>query len=443
MRKLLLCISFMGLVQVAEAKHTIIFRNASDLSTGTVSNFLLDGSSVTKQGNVFNSAGLLVQVGANGLIPQALVQVTTSSPRSMDIVIGSPTAPNVDISSNNEDGLKTAIFNMCGSSSVTSCPGGGTVFMRTGVYSMQDTTIPANVKVYALSGSSVVWVIKNTSIPIATVYGELEGITFDFGFKGYAVRMMDLKTGSVGRRLEWRNSSPLSGNASTSLVSIRDSNQVLLTDYITRNCTPNNASTGMIDLDKASATVVQNGQHFGMAAPTGGSASLLYGVKKCSGTLIFNSYIDKWAARYVLIDGGRDNVFDRHFINLTADVGQSAGSGVVMINTEISVAAAVSTHTLISNVDVSISGASDASAVFKVNDAGSKGVSGVIFDHNSVNCTPAGTNTTLPFNVGSGVLNTVFRMNATYRCSGASLTDSGTGTVYANFGNINGSNVWP
>lgn len=52
------------------AIHTIVFRNASDLSTGSVNNSLLDNSSVTKQGNgPFNGANQLVKLDGNGQTP--------------------------------------------------------------------------------------------------------------------------------------------------------------------------------------------------------------------------------------------------------------------------------------------------------------------------------------------------------------------------------------
>lgn len=434
MRKILVTIGLLLVTSPAMAIHTIVFRNASDLSTGTVANFLIDGGSVTKQGNLFNGIGQLAQVQSNGFLPLGIIPAAVATPRTFDIVIGSPTANNVDISSSNEDGLKTAITMLCGSSSTVTCTQGGSILMRTGVYSIQDTTIPASVKVYAFSGSSVVWVIKNTSIPIATVYGEIEGITFDYGQKGYCVRMLNFKTGSRGRRLEFWNAEPLTGNVNATIASIVSASNVILDGYITRNGRPGNGNNGMFEIEGASAVVVQNGQHFGMGSPSGGAASLLYSIRKSSEAVIFNTMADKWNARYVLIDGGRNILFDRHRIHLTGNVGQGAGAGVVMVNTEVATAMTVSSSTIISNTDVIITGASDDSAVFKANDASSKGVRGVIFDHDTVTC--SGANTTIAFNVGAGVQTTIFRNNASMGGCATQLTDSGAGTLATNLLNF-------
>lgn len=166
MKKFLIALGILGFTGKAFATH-LQGLNASNISIGTLDSARLDPSSVTMYGPNIPISAIA-----------GVVNFTNTGVKPYSIVLGTLTALNVDIASNTESGLSDAIALLCGSSNTVSCPSGGTIFMKPGIYSINIATIPANIHVYAVPGSSVVWLAGSGSAGSNTItnYGWIEGI---------------------------------------------------------------------------------------------------------------------------------------------------------------------------------------------------------------------------------------------------------------------------
>jgi len=77
-----------------QAEHTLFFTNANSLTTGTVSNALIDSSSVTKRGNTFNVANSLLLLDSNGKIPDSLALIASTNTVAYGLVISTVSSGN-------------------------------------------------------------------------------------------------------------------------------------------------------------------------------------------------------------------------------------------------------------------------------------------------------------------------------------------------------------
>ena len=130
---------------------------------------------------------------------------TSTGPfRTWDVTVGTLGAANVDIASNTTEGYVAAL-RQCGLGR-NSTTGYCRIFYNPGVYSeMYGATIPANVQVYAIPNSSTVWNMSLTTVNVATVYGDISGVTVDVSSLAFTDAIFDFKTGgSLGKNGQTR-----------------------------------------------------------------------------------------------------------------------------------------------------------------------------------------------------------------------------------------------
>lgn len=222
--KMLLLSGILLASQPAWAYHNFFFRSANDITSGILDSLRLDASSVTMRGNSWDD-----QVDASttalrndfnlstGIISAQLALVDVSGvPQTYQIIIGTLTSRGVHIASNTEDGLQEAVRQLCGAANATTCYGGN-IFFKQGRYLIGEATIPANVHVYAVPGTSVTWMAGSGANGTNTItnYGWIEGINHDGRLASIASwPYMNLKSGS-----KWTNFTAVNWNTASNINS--------------------------------------------------------------------------------------------------------------------------------------------------------------------------------------------------------------------------------
>lgn len=133
--------------------------------------------------------------------------------RQYDVYVGTLGANpfEVDIASNNEDGLFAALARIQALGLTDSTTAQGTIFYRAGVYTMTGATIPAGVTVAAVENSSTIWVMDSISETMVTIFGQggdfsnLKNITFDLGKLAFRSEVIVYKQGARATDIVVRN----------------------------------------------------------------------------------------------------------------------------------------------------------------------------------------------------------------------------------------------
>ena len=124
--------------------------------------------------------------------------------KTWDVIVGTLSALNVDIASSTTEGFVAAL-KQCGLGR-NSTTGYCRIFYNPGVYyEMYNATIPANVQVYATPNSSTVWNMSLATVNVATVYGDISGVTVDASSIAYTNTIFEFRNGgSLGKNGQTR-----------------------------------------------------------------------------------------------------------------------------------------------------------------------------------------------------------------------------------------------
>lgn len=176
---------------ICEAKHTLVFVNATNITTGTLADARLDATSVTLQGNNFNAANQLLQLDGSAFVPNANVNPTlfngtntstavisinvaastASVRRSASVFIGTSSSQQVDFIAG-QAGAAEVAFNAAISSLGAN---GGDIIVRQASYTFTSavTTVPYNVRLIAEAGT--IYTSTGTGYNVFTVSGTMIG----------------------------------------------------------------------------------------------------------------------------------------------------------------------------------------------------------------------------------------------------------------------------
>lgn len=274
MKKYILSVLLVGMASPVWAVHQLIFRDASALTTGTVSNILLDPSSVTMRGGQWSSdidiatsalrsavavdsttlksmitdlsaatqtvsarfdavntsatvvtqATATLQVRLNAVatdtatITSSLATSTTALAsriqfvtKAYDVVIGTIGTPGVDVEVSNLATFNIALASIGACGLVYSATGYGRILMREGVYNIQGATIPRGVELIGMS--TTVWMGSVATQGLVKIYGKADAIKFDCNNLAFSSHMVWVSSG--GRLLNseiYNASSQVSGS---------------------------------------------------------------------------------------------------------------------------------------------------------------------------------------------------------------------------------------
>jgi len=162
----------------------------------------------TFQGEIssFNFTGAGVSASVTG--GTATITITGGGINPYIIVIGTlgAIAANVDIASNNVDGLNEALRRLgAGGLTASSTAGMRTIIYRDGVYNMSNSTIPSGITLSAVGSSSVFTTGTSATNQMFKVWGTLEGFIIDYGDKTFENWIVQICTGGIIRKNIFRN----------------------------------------------------------------------------------------------------------------------------------------------------------------------------------------------------------------------------------------------
>lgn len=216
MRKLLLALFFVFGVGYVQASH-LQGLNASNLSLGVVPNARIDCASVTCFGsNIPNFA-----------LPDSIV-------RTFEVTIATTSdLYGADIVGNNNTTIESAIARLNSTGKTLNSNGTvGNIFLYPGSYFMNDpVTIPSNITLKCIEGSSTSLVATNPAKQLVINFGTIDGCVLDGAGVPFSVRLVDQKTNGKIQNVKFvgmRNQS--NGTAGSAILGIADSSYT-----VTRN----------------------------------------------------------------------------------------------------------------------------------------------------------------------------------------------------------------
>lgn len=118
---------------------------------------------------------------------------TSNVTKPFQVVWGTFTAVGVDTGNANSTGFAAALA-LCGSAGlVRGSTAACSIAMQPGLYYLNGTTVPENVSLYGVPGSSTIIVATNTAMSVMWIYGRAEGLTFDLGQLNFTGQMVATK----------------------------------------------------------------------------------------------------------------------------------------------------------------------------------------------------------------------------------------------------------
>lgn len=446
------------------AIHTIIFRNANDLSTGSVANNLIDGSSITKQANTFNGAGQLAQYDASNALLNTIglsvggvfsargstvncqgagivctgsgqsltLQVNGSSAAQSNVytaVIGTSTARTPTYVGVGSVPFITAVFDLCGASNATNCPQNATIFVQNGVYNLYGSTFPKGLT--WVFESSAVLTNGQTNRTMITQYGETWYPRFDiYEQNSQTFPFIDYKSGARQNFGSMVRATFNSTTSSSTIFRIKDAADVRI--FKTEYSSPIVSGGNIFDLfviDNASDVWVQNCK-FGPNSATGGTDAQFY--IKGGNNINITDNDSTSRIMFVFVEAykrlGRLNIARN---TLTTSLVDSA-AGLISIQTGAG-GVLVDTGTLIADNVINVNDATASRNVITIND-NTGGIFGVIVSNNMATG-PVGNGLTFLKIFQSSDRNTIVKGNTTTGIT-TFLNDTGTGTQSATLGNF-------
>lgn len=388
-------------------------------------------------------------VGANIACAQSNSTVTVTitgggggaSVREFTIVVGTLGAISgtVDIASNNTNGLHEAL-RQCGSmglitpSSVT-C----SVFYRSGLYTITDTTIPAGVRVWAVPKSSTVWALGANSIGFVTVYGEVDGIDFDWAGVAYAGKGITISSAGRVTNFESRGSQAMETTSqTTSLFRITNTTGAYVQGTFKNIKAPSLANSGSrtdapITVENSKNTVITI-KTVSVDYSVGGAAGVIF-IAKSSNTFFQDCEFYDAGGVFMNIEGGNDTVGvtrSKFFIS----AGAIPTQGIIELYTSINSPAlyGVSTMTVIADnyFDTKLAGA----MIGIDNNTNATKFSETWIKNNVVRNRSGGT-VTFASLINAGSNGTVLTGNKVDAAT-TFISDSGVATTYLSQGNFVG-----
>lgn len=370
--------------------------------------------------------------------------VMGSASRSVyDVVIGTPGATNVTVTTNTSGGLGAVIAQYCGAANVKVCPVGLSIGFQSGSFLFQDSTIPANVTVEAINGSSsTIWNMGAGTAPAVTVYGILRGVTLDAGGKVVNAPVLDAKDGALIENIRILNVSSITQNTNGGAINVVQSTNVTLNRVEIKNYTGivgvnYTGDRGLIRI-YGSTNVVFNELKISSMVVTANLGSqanaCTISVAQSKQVFIRNGNFRN-TGKYLLAisEGNQDVWFERNLVQVDTVSPSGATGGLITVVSDRTGGISTSSGGIINNIFLyEVASNSD---IINMQTAGSEKVDGWLIDGNVLRY--LGTAGAPSFLVirDSGVRGTVVRDNRTYSVP-TFISDTGTSTSYTTLGNF-------
>ena len=427
MKKLGLIFIFGMIAGPLEASH-LQDINASNISLGILPNARLDPSSVTLQGNSISLSALQAQVDT----VQGAARARYSS-----IIVGTVTLYSADIDGTDTETLNQAL-GLIGARGATSASTitPHVIFMQEGVYTITGATIPKNVHLYAAPGSSTIWAMTNSVANMVTIYGTLDGITFDLGNRSPTSKVVNLSTGAQLLNCKFINSTisngGTGGGTGSALVAIVRSSGSIVKNLIIENMGNVNDYTNSapimiynsVDtiLDNITVSTMQTD-----GSSNGSFITTLYSTR----TWIQNSDFRSVGAYFINVNSGSRDTMIINNKFLCDDV---TTGGVIFLQNNVTPANVISTMTYIAGNVFHYATAANNPIINLSNNT----MFGVHIKGNVARKESAIAGTATFINIGGGGVNkTVIQDNWVEGMT--FISDGGTSTQFASFGNfVNG-----
>ena len=255
MKKWILGLMVLGVAAQSNASH-LQDVNADNISIGALNPLRVDASTFTLRGGQWSRymdvstttlsnstssiravlAAIAIDTNTIATVLTAIsVDTNTLAGRNggrkiYSVVVGSASSVSdqSDIQSDNTAGISQALA-MLGAMGLTeSTTAQGVIYYRAGNYSIDGATIPKGIKVLAIAGSSVTWMNNSIDTTMLTVYGKVDGVTFNFNGNLHISQKIVMKSNSSVTNFKTIGGNNFVDGAYTSQFSIVNASNVFL-----------------------------------------------------------------------------------------------------------------------------------------------------------------------------------------------------------------------
>lgn len=412
--------------------------NETRVATGAIAGRLNNGAiTVNDEGAVQGNATTLDFVGANvtaTAVGSTITVTVTGGAASASgqspfvITIGTLGATGVDIASNTIDGYVAALVRLKANGLTNSTTAGGLIYVKEGIFSISNATVPAGVTIVAVG--STVWVnAAANNVSSVFIFGTVDGLKFDLSNRAFSAEQVCMRNNGILRNSKIYGAGFQgggAGNLHACALGATDAFNVLIEHNILENFRPVDGITRFGDdsafmIRKSSFIVFRDNQV--IISANGVNGGCLASVIQSSNVVMQrnNFPYPGFAENGISL---LDHVIDFQFLNNTIYIFRPATNGIILFGDNTSPNIEVSSACVISdNVFISSGGLGTSNIFYGRSNTGTKRSYGIVIKNNFVN---VGTNSSITFYKGDGQSSAILLNNVMY---GVNTFTSGTGRI--------------